>query len=127
MGKEQKNKNKKNKALKIKFDPQDRIQFLKNQGKKYTKQERKKYLEKKKIDAKRKEQLEHNKMVKQQIEEKYEQLKNMKKEIGRYADFDSSSDSSIKKFKGKLPLVKTVKLTSTATSLLFDISNTLTS
>ena len=31
MGKEQKNKNKKNKALKIKFDPQDRIQFLKNQ------------------------------------------------------------------------------------------------
>ena len=91
MGKEQKNKNKKNKALKIKFDPQDRIQFLKNQGKKYTKQERKKYLEKKKIDAKRKEQLEHNKMVKQQIEEKYEQLKNMKKEIGRYADFDSSS------------------------------------
>jgi hypothetical protein len=33
-------------------------------------------------------------MVKQQIEEKYEQLKNMKKEIGRYADFDSSSDSS---------------------------------
>ena len=31
--------------LTIKFDTQDRVKFLKNQGQKYSKQERRKYLE----------------------------------------------------------------------------------
>ena len=40
-----------------------RTQFLKNQGQKYSKQERRKYKEKLKINQKRKEKKEHNKMV----------------------------------------------------------------
>lgn len=56
-------KGKKKNALSITFDPKDRAQFLKNQGQKYSKQERKKYKEKMKMNQKRKERKEHNKMV----------------------------------------------------------------
>ena len=83
--------------LTIKFDTQDRVKFLKNQGQKYSKQERRKYLEKQKINKKRKERKEHNKMIRQQVEEKYEELIKMQKEMNKYADLSSESEDEEEK------------------------------
>ena len=80
---------KKNKRIKIKFDEKDRENFLKNQGKKHSKIERKKFNEKEKNEIKRKEKIERNKIIKEQIEKRYNEIQAMKKEINRYADLSS--------------------------------------
>ena len=81
-----KKKIKKNKKLVIKFDEKDRKSFLLNQGKKYSKKERKKYHNKLKEEEKRKEKLEKNKLVKEEIQRKYEELHTIQKEMNKYAD-----------------------------------------
>ena len=85
----------KKKPIKITFDEKDRETFLRNQGKKHSKIERKKFNEKKKNDIKRKEKLEQNKIIKEQIEKRYNEIQAMKKEINRYADL-SSDESEVK-------------------------------
>ena len=62
MGKKNKKRNKK---LVIKFDEKDREAFLRNQGKKYSKKERKNYQMKLKQEKKRKAKIESNKLRKE--------------------------------------------------------------
>ena len=84
---------KKNKKLVIKFDEKDRKTFLLNQGKKYSKKERKKYQNKLKQEEKRKEKLEKNKLIKEEIHRKYEELHAMQKEMNKYADLSDEEES----------------------------------
>ena len=77
---------KKNKKLVIKFDEKDRKTFLLNQGKKYSKKERKKYHDKLKQEEKRKEKLEKNKLIKEEIKKKYDELHAIQEEMNKYAD-----------------------------------------
>ena len=85
---------KKNKKLVIKFDEKDRKTFLINQGKKYSKKERKKYQNKLKQEEKRKEKIEKNKMIKEEIERKYEELHAMQKEMNKYADLSDEEEEN---------------------------------
>ncbi len=87
---------KKNKKLVIKFDEKDRKTFLINQGKKYSKKERKKYQNKLKQEEKRKEKIEKNKMIKEEIERKYEELHAMQKEMNKYADLSEEEEEGEK-------------------------------
>ena len=87
-----KKKIKKNKKLVIKFDEKDRKSFLLNQGKKYSKKERKKYHNKLKEEEKRKEKLEKNKLVKEEIQRKYEELHSIQKEMNKYADLSDEEE-----------------------------------
>ena len=87
---------KKNKKLVIKFDEKDRKTFLINQGKKYSKKERKKYQNKLKQEEKRKEKIEKNKMIKEEIERKYEELHAMQKEMNKYADLSEEEEEDEK-------------------------------
>lgn len=86
-----KKKPKKN-PVKITFDEKDREIFLKKQGKKHSKNERKKYQNELKLKKKRLEKLEQNKLLKEKIEKRYEELKSMKKEINKYADLDDEEE-----------------------------------
>ena len=88
-----KKKIKKNKKLVIKFDEKDRKSFLLNQGKKYSKKERKKYHNKLKEEEKRKEKLEKNKLVKEEIQRKYEELHSIQKEMNKYADLSDEEEA----------------------------------
>ena len=86
-------KNKKtNKQIIIKFDEKDRKSFLLNQGKKYSKKERKKYHNRLKEEEKRKEKLEKNKLVKEEIQRKYEELHSIQKEMNKYADLSDEEE-----------------------------------
>ena len=87
-----KKKIKKNKKLVIKFDEKDRKSFLLNQGKKYSKKERKKYHNRLKEEEKRKEKLEKNKLVKEEIQRKYEELHSIQKEMNKYADLSDEEE-----------------------------------
>ena len=87
-----KKNNKRNKKLVIKFDEKDRKSFLLNQGKKYSKKERKKYHNKLKEEEKRKEKLEKNKLVKEEIQRKYEELHSIQKEMNKYADLSDEEE-----------------------------------
>ncbi len=87
-----KKNNKKNKKLSIKFDENDRKAFLLNQGKKYSKKERKKYHNKLKEEEKRKEKLEKNKLMKEEIQRKYEELHKLQKEMNRYANLSDEEE-----------------------------------
>ena len=82
----------KKKPIKITFDEKDRETFLRNQGKKHSKNERRKYLNDLKTKQKRRDKLEMNKIFKEKIEERYEEIKNMKKEINKYADLDEEEE-----------------------------------
>ena len=82
----------KKKPIKITFDEKDRETFLRNQGKKHSKKERRKYLNDLKTKQKRRDKLEMNKIFKEKIEERYEEIKNMKKEINKYADLDEEEE-----------------------------------
>ena len=82
----------KKKPIKITFDEKDRETFLRNQGKKHSKNERKKYLNDLKTKQKRRDKLEMNKIFKEKIEERYEELKNIKKEINKYANLDEEEE-----------------------------------
>ena len=84
---------KKNKKLVIKFDEKDRKTFLLNQGKKYSKKERKKYQNKLKQEEKRKEKLEKNKLIKEEIQRKYDELHAMQREMNKYADLSDEEES----------------------------------
>lgn len=84
----------KKKPVKITFDEKDRETFLRNQGKKHSKKERKKYLNNLKTKQKRKEKIEQNKILKEKIEERYEEIKNMKKEINKYADLGDEEEEN---------------------------------
>ena len=84
---------KKNKKLVIKFDEKDRKTFLLNQGKRYSKKERKKYQNKLKQEEKRKEKLEKNKLIKEEIHRKYEELHAIQKEMNKYADLSDEDES----------------------------------
>ena len=84
---------KKNKKLVIKFDEKDRKTFLLNQGKKYSKKERKKYQNKLKQEEKRKEKLEKNKLIKEEIQRKYDELDAMQREMNKYADLSDEEES----------------------------------
>ena len=86
-----KKKPKKN-PVKITFDEKDREIFLKKQGKKHSKNERKKYQNELKLKKKRLEKLEQNKILREKIEKRYEELKSMKKEINKYADLDDEEE-----------------------------------
>ena len=72
----------KKKPIKITFDEKDRETFLRNQGKKHSKKERRKYLNDLKTKKKRTEK----------IEQRYEELINMKKEINKYANLDDEEE-----------------------------------
>ena len=78
----------KKKPIKITFDEKDRETFLRNQGKK----ERRKYLNDLKTKKKRTEKIEQNKILKEKIEQRYEELINMKKEINKYANLDDEEE-----------------------------------
>ncbi len=82
----------KKKPIKITFDEKDRETFLRNQGKKHSKNERRKYLNDLKTKQKRRDKLEMNKIFKEKIEERYEELKNIKKEINKYANLDEEEE-----------------------------------
>ena len=84
---------KKNKKLVIKFDEKDRKTFLLNQGKKYSKKERKKYKMKLKQEEKRKEKIEKNKLIKEEIQRKYDELHAMQREMNKYADLSDEEES----------------------------------
>ena len=84
---------KKNKKLVIKFDEKDRKTFLLDQGKKYSKKERKKYQNKLKQEEKRKEKLEKNKLIKEEIQRKYDELHAMQREMNKYADLSDEEES----------------------------------
>ena len=86
-------KNKKtNKQIVIKFDEKDRKTFLLNQGKKYSKKERKIYHNKLKQEEKRKEKIEKNKLIKEEIQRKYNELQAMQKEMNKYADLSDEEE-----------------------------------
>ena len=86
-------KNKKKiKNLVIKFDEKDRKTFLLNQGKKYSKKERKKYHDKLKQEEKRKEKLEKNKLIKEEIKKKYDELHAIQEEMNKYADLSDEEE-----------------------------------
>ena len=87
---------KKNKKLVIKFDEKDREAFLLNQGKKYSKKERKNYQIKLKQEQKRKAKKEKNRLMKEEIEKKYEELQAMQKEMNKYADFSGEEEEEEK-------------------------------
>ena len=87
---------KKNKKLIIKFDEKDRKSFLLNQGKKYSKRERKKYHDKLKQEEKRKEKLEKNKLMKEEIQRKYEELHEIQKDMNKYADLSEEEEEEEK-------------------------------
>ena len=91
-----KNNKKKNKKLIIKFDEKDRKSFLLNQGKKYSKRERKKYHDKLKQEEKRKEKLEKNKLMKEEIQRKYEELHEIQKDMNKYADLSEEEEEEEK-------------------------------
>jgi len=82
----------KKKPIKITFDEKDRETFLRNQGKKHSKKERRKYLNDLKTKKKRTEKIEQNKIIKEKIEQRYEELINMKKEINKYANLDDEEE-----------------------------------
>ncbi len=82
----------KKKPIKITFDEKDRETFLRNQGKKHSKKERRKYLNDLKTKKKRTEKIEQNKILKEKIEQRYEELINMKKEINKYANLDDEEE-----------------------------------
>ncbi len=82
----------KKKPIKITFDEKDRETFLRNQGKKHSKNERRKYLNDLKTKQKRRDKLEMNKIFKEKIEERYEELKNIRKEINKYANLDEEEE-----------------------------------
>ena len=82
----------KKKPIKITFDEKDRETFLRNQGKKHSKKERRKYLNDLKTKQKRTEKIEQNKILKEKIEQRYEELINMKKEINKYANLDDEEE-----------------------------------
>ena len=84
---------KKNKKLVIKFDEKDRKTFLLNQGKKYSKKERKKYQNKLNKEEIRKEKLEKNKLNKEEIQRKYDELHAMQREMNKYADLSDEEES----------------------------------
>ena len=90
MGKKNKKKNKK---LVINFNEKDRKTFLLNQGKKYSKKERKKYHYKLKQEEKRKEKIEKNKLIKEEIQRKYNELQAMQKEMNKYADLSDEEEA----------------------------------
>ena len=90
MGKKNKKKNKK---LVINFNEKDRKSFLLNQGKKYSKKERKKYHNKLKEEEKRREKLEKNKLVKEEIQRKYEELHSIQKEMNKYSDLSDEEEA----------------------------------
>ena len=85
-------KKKQKKKLVIKFDEKDRKTFLLNQGKKYSKKERKKYHNKLKQEEKRKEKIEKNKLLKEEIKRKYDELHEMQKEMNKYADLSDEEE-----------------------------------
>ena len=64
-----------------------------NQGKKYSKKERKKYQNKLKQEEKRKEKLEKNKLIKEEIQRKYDELHAMQREMNKYADLSDEEES----------------------------------
>ena len=89
-----KKNNKKNKKLVIKFDENDRKAFLLNQGKKYSKKERKNYQLKLKAEKKRKAKKENNRLMKEEIEKKYEELQAIQKEMNKYADLSDEEEEN---------------------------------
>ncbi len=89
-----KKNNKKNKKLVIKFDENDRKAFLLNQGKKYSKKERKNYQLKLKAEKKRKAKKKNNRLMKEEIEKKYEELQAMQKEMNKYADLSDEEEEN---------------------------------
>ena len=85
---------KKSKTLVIKFDENDRINFLKEKARKRNKKKNKKFLEKKKNEEKRLAKLEKNRIVKENIEKRYEELKKLKKDLNKYADISDDEEES---------------------------------